>query len=156
MVHIWDVNLIFSRTQPVWVITIWCGIFVLGLSVTIIRTVGWIWILESFATDASTFFTTLFVQLIHFKNIRPNFYNLCSLISLPLVCENLKSYQSSPWLDQYIINTMLLNKYDNLPVHWKEYCQRLGPNVVEFWLTLHVHAVTHVTLKGMLFHQEKV
>ena len=63
-----------------------------------------------------TFFTTLFVQLIHFKNIRPNFYNLCSLISLPLVCENLKSYQSSPWLDQYIINTMLLNKYDNLPV----------------------------------------
>ena len=51
---------------------------------------------------------TLFVQLIHFKNIRPNFYNLCSLISLPLVCENLKSYQSSPWLDQYIINTMLL------------------------------------------------
>ena len=83
---------------------------------TIIRTVGWIWILESFATDASTFFTTLFVQLIHFKNIRPNFYKLCSLISLPLVCENLKSYQSSPWLDQYIINTMLLNKYDNLPV----------------------------------------
>ena len=88
----------------------------MGLSVTIIRTVGWIWILESFATDASTFYMTLFVQLIHFKNIRPNFYNLCSLISLPLVCENLKSYQSSPWLDQYIINTMLLNKYDNLPV----------------------------------------